>query len=370
MIIAIAGRAFGGLGTAAAADRLLRARVALPGGVRAVARRRHAGQARDGPARGDGQGLPVTPAASLHPQPAARGRLPALRLRRRPSPPCCCAATSSGWATSPPARWWSMRESVQPARRRCRWPSRARRRARCRRREQAAIVSLGRPRDAAHARALRRTGHARRSRCCGGPRHRRQRLAAPARRGAVAAGPTPRRRAAMTPLQFEAALARRCGARSRWTADGRSVAETPGRKLDGAARSPRSTAALRAPGAGPGARLPGAPDERLEALTQRAHQLIYRRHDSAWRGWRGWCWSTSRKPCARTACYLLVATLLFALPLLVVGCGDLARPGLHPAPARRRDGAAVRAMYGDGARRARPRSATPTPTGRCSATTS
>ena len=86
-------------------DPHLRARVVLPGGVRADAVRRDPGKRVFGLRVVMDNGLPVTAAASVTRNLLRVGRLPAVRLRFRRSSACCCGATASGSATSRPGRW-------------------------------------------------------------------------------------------------------------------------------------------------------------------------------------------------------------------------------------------------------------------------
>ena len=108
---------------------------------------------------------------------------------------------------------------------------------------------------------------------------------------------------------------------------------------------------------------------RLEALTARAHQRIYRRHDFGLGALRDLVLYDVPAAVRALRWHLLVAALVFVLPILAGGRRDLARSALRADRRRRQAGAHVRRHVRPRGRRA-PRAAPRATTGRCSASTS
>lgn len=149
----------------------------------------------------------------------------------------------------------------------------------------------------------------------------------------------------MTPLQFEAAYA------PLWTELEAEVAVAEKRrKFDGARlatlyrRVCEHLALAQARG------YPVHVTQRLESLTQRAHQLIYRRHDYGLARLARLVLVDVPQAVRAHRSYLLVSTLLFALPMVVAGWAAWRDPGfiLHLVDAQAVQG--FDSMYGDSAR--------------------
>jgi len=148
----------------------------------------------------------------------------------------------------------------------------------------------------------------------------------------------------VTPLQFEAAYA------PLWTELEAEVAVAEKRRrFDGARLAALYRRVCEHLALAQARAYPVHLTQRLEALTQRAHQLIYRRHDYGLARLAHLVLVDIPEAVRAHRMYLLVSTLLFTLPLLVSGWAAWRDPGFI---LRLVDASTVQGfegMYGDGA---------------------